>query len=237
MLTHRKNYKMPEKRPISTHIALNPNEVWSWDITWLNTTVKGLYFKLYMILDIYSRKIVGHEVWLNESSEHAKTLVKRALLSEDVKGEPLVLHSDNGSPMKGATFLATLEKLGVQSSFSRPRVSNDNAYSESLFKTMKYAPIYPKNGFDTLEEARQWIQRFVHWYNNEHYHSGINYVTPNDRHGFKDIEILEKRNKIYLRAKSRNPERWSGETKKFEYQESVALNPVKAEEHQLAISG
>jgi len=127
-LTHRRSSKSPEKRPITTHIATKPNEVWSWDITWLNTTVKGRYFKLYMIIDIFSRKIVGFEVWHSETSEHAKTLVKKALLKEKVKGKPLVLHSDNGAPMKGATFLATLEKLGVQSSFSRPRVSNDNAF-------------------------------------------------------------------------------------------------------------
>ena len=126
-LTHRRSSKSPEKRPITTHIATKPNEVWSWDITWLNTTVKGRYFKLYMIIDIFSRKKVGFEVWHSETSEHAKTLVKKALLKEKVKGKPLVLHSDNGAPMKGATFLATLEKLGVQSSFSRPRVSNDNA--------------------------------------------------------------------------------------------------------------
>jgi putative transposase len=236
-LTHRRISKAPEKRPITTHIAINPNEVWSWDITWLNTTVKGRYFKLYMILDIFSRKIVGFEVWHNETSEHAKTLVKKALLKEKVKGKPLVLHSDNGAPMKGATFLATLEKLGVQSSFSRPRVSNDNAFSESLFKTMKYAPVYPKKGFDTLEEARIWVIQFVHWYNKEHYHSGVNYVTPHDRHEGRDKSILDKRNQIIEEAKLNNPERWSRHSKTYQFQESVALNPTKEIEHQLAIGG
>lgn len=236
-LTHRRISKAPEKRPITTHIAIKPNEVWSWDITWLNTTVKGRYFKLYMILDIFSRKIVGFEVWHSETSEHAKTLVKKTLLKEKVKGKPLVLHSDNGAPMKGATFLATLEKLGVQSSFSRPRVSNDNAYSESLFKTMKYAPIYPKKGFDTLEEARIWVIQFVHWYNKKHYHSGVNYVTPHDRHEGRDKSILDKRNQIIKEAKLNNPERWSRHSKTYQFQESVALNPTKEIEHQLAISG
>jgi len=236
-LTHRRNSKVPEKRPITTHIAIKPNEVWSWDITWLNTTVKGRYFKLYMILDIFSRKIVGFEVWHSETSEHAKTLVKKTLLKEQENGEPLVLHSDNGAPMKGATFLATLEKLGIQSSFSRPRVSNDNAFSESLFKTMKYAPVYPKNGFDTLEEARIWVVQFVHWYNKEHYHSGINYVTPHDRHEGRDKSILDKRNQIIEEAKLNNPERWSRHSRNYEFQESVALNPTKEIEHQLAISG
>lgn len=236
-LTHRRSSKSPQRRPITTHIATKPNQVWSWDITWLNTTIKGRYFKLYMILDIFSRKIVGFEVWHSETSEHAKTLVKKALLKEKVKGKPLVLHSDNGAPMKGATFLATLEKLGVQSSFSRPRTSNDNAFSESLFKTMKYAPVYPKNGFNSLEEARIWVIQFVHWYNEEHYHSGINYVTPHARHEGKDQLILDKRNKIIKKAMMKNPERWSNKVKKYDFQKSVALNPTKDMEHQLAISG
>ena len=190
-----------------------------------------------MILDIFSRKIVGFEVWHSETSEYAKTLVKKTLLKEKVNGEPLVLHSDNGAPMKGTTFLVRLEKLGVQSSFSRPRVSNDDVYSESLFNIMKYAPIYPKKGFDTLEEARIWVIQFVHWYNKEHYHSGINYVTPHDRYEGRDKSILDKRNQIIKEAKFNNPERWSRHSKKYKFQESVALNLTKEIEHQLAISG
>jgi len=131
------------KRVPPTHIATAQNQVWTWDITWLDGSVKGLYFKLYLILDMFSRMIVGYEVWETENAEYAQILVKRALLSQKILGKPLILHSDNGSPMKAATFLATLEKLGVQSSFSRPRVSNDNPYSESLFKTMKYVPSFP----------------------------------------------------------------------------------------------
>lgn len=112
------------------------------------------YLQLSSGLHIFSRKIVGYETWENENAEYSQYLIKKAVLSEGIAGKPLVLHSDNGSPMKAATFLATLEKLGVQSSFSRPRVSNDNPYSESLFRTLKYRPKYPTNGFaDLLGQA------------------------------------------------------------------------------------
>ena len=124
--------------------------------------MKGLYFKLYLILDMFSRLIVGYEVWETEKAEYAQILVKRALLAQQILDSPLVLHSDNGGPMKAATFLATLEKLGVQSSFSRPRVSNDNPYSESLFKTMKYVPSFPNGGFVSIQEAREWVKAFVY---------------------------------------------------------------------------
>ena len=231
MVTHRGKARPGTPRALSTHIATRPNQVWTWDITWMHRDVKGLYYKLYMIVDIYSRKIVGYEVWEEENSVHSETLVKRALLSENIGGRPIVLHSDNGSAMKAATFLATLEKLGVQSSFSRPRVSNDNPYSEALFKTLKYIPIYPQNGFSTLEKARQWVKEFVHWYNNIHYHSGINYMTPNDRHNGKGKTIMNKRKEVYEKAKAQHPERWSRHTRNWNLPETVALNPVKESEH------
>ena len=118
-----------------------------------------------------------------------RNLLKKAVLSQEiaVKDKPLVLHSDNGSPMKGATFLATLEKLVVQSSFSRPRVNNDNPYSESLFKTMKYRLLYPDGGFKDLNKAREWVNKFVNWYNHQYLHSGINFITPYQRHYRLDI--------------------------------------------------
>lgn len=192
MQNHRGRFNKPMSRPISTHIAHNPNEVWTWDITWLHRDIRGLYFKLYMILDIYSRKIVASEVWEEENSKHAETLVKKALLSEGIAGRPLVLHSDNGSPMKASTFLATLEKLGVQSSFSRPRVSNDNGYSESLFKTLKYVPVYPEQGFTSIKEAREWVHKFVYWYNHVHYHSGLNFISTVQRHNRLCKAIIKK---------------------------------------------
>ena len=184
-----------------THIATAPNQVWTWDITWLNAHIKGQYYKLYLIIDMFSRLIVAYEVWETEKVEYAQHLIRKATLSQRITGKPLVLYSDNGSPMKAATFLATLEKLGIQSSFSRPRVSNDNPYSESLFKTMKYRPKYPYKGFSSIDEARKWVQRFVKWYNHMHLHSGINFITPNQRHHGLEKGIMEKRIKHMKKQK------------------------------------
>jgi transposase InsO family protein len=141
-------------------VATAPNQVYCWDITWLPGAVKGFYFYLYLILDLYSRKIVGWEVHENESSEHASVLVKHTYLREGIRNQPLVLHSDNGSPMKGASLMETLYRLNVVSSYSRPRVSNDNAYAESLFRTCKYRPDYPVKGFADITEAREWVFQF-----------------------------------------------------------------------------
>ena len=179
---------------------------------------------------MFSRFIVGYEVWETENAEYAQYLIKKATLSQGIAGKPLVLHSDNGSPMKAATFLATLEKLGVQSSFSRPRVSNDNPYSESLFKTMKYRPEYPSKGFASLEEAREWSEKFVNWYNYTHLHSGINFITPYQRHYGLDVKIMEKRIETYQEAKAKHPERWSKNIRDWSLPEYVSLNPMKEEE-------
>ena len=228
--TYRAKTKAPVKRVPPTHIATAQNQVWTWDITWLDGSVKGLYFKLYMILDMFSRMIVGYEVWETENAEYAKILVKRALLAQKISGKPLILHSDNGSPMKAATFLATLEKLGVQSSFSRPRVSNDNPYSESLFKTMKYVPSFPNGGFANILEAREWVTKFVYWYNHVHMHSGIKYLTPFQRHYSLDKNIIENRKRVYIMAKENHPERWSREIRNWDLPKYVSLNPIKVEE-------
>ncbi len=223
---HRSRVKVSIKREPPTHIATSPNEVWTWDITWLNASVKGQYYKLYLILDMFSRLIVGHEVWEEEKAEHAEYLIRKTTLSQGIAGRPLVLHSDNGSPMKAATFQATLEKLGVQSSFSRPRVSNDNPYSESLFKTMKYRPGYPFKGFSSLEESRVWVDKFVKWYNHEHLHSGINFLSPYQRHFGSDKEIMKIRIKTYEEARLKHPERWSGKIRDWSLPEYVTLNPM-----------
>jgi len=230
MITHRNKSKQPIKRPITTHVSTKPNQVWTWDITWLQGPIRGQYYKLYLIVDIYSRKIVGYEVWETENSDHAEYLIKKTVLSEGIMGRPLVLHSDNGSPMKAATFLATLEKLGVQSSFSRPRVSNDNPYSEALFKTLKYRPKYPNQGFSNIAEARKWVEKFVHWYNHCHLHSGINFVTPNQRHTGADISIMKNRIKTYEEARKKHPQRWAKAIRDWSLPEYVALNPIKDNE-------
>ena len=238
MQNHRGSSKFPGKaKEPETHIAYEPNRVWTWDITSLNTSVRGLYYKLYMIIDIFSRKIVGWEVWEEETGEHANELIEQAVMAEGARKNLLVLNSDNGSPMKASTMKAKLEMLGVAASYSRPRVSNDNPYSESLFRTCKYRPNYPKEAFKSLEESRQWVMEFVEWYNNIHYHSGINFTTPNSRHTGEAVKIMESRKKVYLAAKELHPERWSREIRSMELPEFVALNPVDEEKAKLRTTG
>jgi len=226
---HRGRSKKPSVKPLSTHKATGPNQVWMWDITYLPGAVKGIYYYLYLILDLYSRKIVGWEIWEEESAENASILMRRAVMSEGIvpQRHPLVLHSDNGSPMKGATLLETLYQLGITPSKSRPRVSNDNPYAESIFRTCKYRPSYPVKGFAVIEEARQWVLAFVRWYNKEHRHSGINFLTPEQRHTGQAPEILEKRHKVYEDARAKNPARWKRHTRDWTLDDEVYLNPEK----------
>jgi putative transposase len=231
-LTHRDRAKAPKNKRPEPVTATAPNQLWSWDITYLSTTVKGLYYYLYLIMDVYSRKIVGWEVYAEESAEHAASIARKAYLREGVAGGSLVLHSDNGSPMKGATMLGTLQKLGVTPSFSRPSVSNDNPYSEALFKTLKYRPCFPEKPFDSLEEARQWVAGFQKWYNEEHRHSALKFVTPGQRHRGEDAALLNQRAELYVVAKGRNPERWSGNTRNWTRPEEITLNPKKSPKSQ-----
>ena len=205
--------------------ATAPAQLFSWDITYLPTPIKGLYFYLYLFMDIFSRKVVGWQVYETESSELAADLMRDICARENVLPHQVVLHSDNGSPMKGATMLATLQSLGVMPSFSRPSVSNDNPYSESLFKTLKYRPIYPQRPFENLLAARQWVGTFASWYNNEHRHSAIGFVTPAQRHAGLDAGLLHKRTAVYEAAKKRHPERWSGTTRNWQPVGVVHLNP------------
>lgn len=221
---------VPQRRALITHRADGPNQLWCWDITWMPTTIRGRYFYWYMMKDVYSRMLVGNEVWDVESGEHASALLSKACLIEGTAGRPLVLHSDNGSTMKGALMRATMTDLSVESSFSRPRVSNDNAYAEALFRTAKYCPMWPERPFDTLDEARVWVQKFVAWYNAEHCHSGLKYVTPSQRHNGQADEVLTKRRAVYEQAKANNPSRWSGDTRNWKLAGSVYLNPERTEQ-------
>jgi putative transposase len=207
--------------------ATGPNQVWSWDITFLASSIRGAFYRLYLALDVFSRKIVGWEVHEDESADHASVLIRKACLAEGVHQDGLVLHSDNGGPMKGARMLATLQKLGVVPSFSRPSVSDDNPYSESLFRTLKYMPAYPSEPFESIEAARQWVHRFVQWYHNEHRHSAIRYVTPDQRHRGVDSELLKQREAVYEAARQRNPARWTGKTRNWSPVTKVWLNPPK----------
>ncbi len=203
--------------------------MWSWDITWLPGPVKGTFFYLYLILDIYSRKIVGWDVFGAENSERAAQVVRNAVWAEGCAQSPLVLHADNGSPMKGAMLKTTLEKLGIIASYSRPRVSNDNPFSEALFRTCKYRPDWPRDGFATIEQARDWVKSFADWYNNDHLHSAINFVTPTQRHAGNDSETLAKRTTLYAKARAANPSRWSGNTRNWSPAGPVWLNPDRTE--------
>jgi putative transposase len=208
--------------------AAGPNEIYSWDITYLLSLVKGHYYYLYMVMDIYSRKIVGWQVHDCESSSHAADLIEDIAYREKIDKNQLVIHSDNGSPMKGATLRAKMIDLEITPSYSRPRVSNDNPYSESLFKTVKYHYTFPDNPFTSLNEARIWVEKFVFWYNDEHQHSAIKFVTPNQRHNGLDKTILENRKKVIEQARRDHPERWNGrKTKNLTPIKVVYLNPVK----------
>ena len=189
------------------------------------------------MVDIYSRKIVGWEVYECESSDYAAEVLIKAKLKENLSSNhKLVLHSDNGSPMKGATMLATMQSLGVTPSFSRPAVSNDNPYSEALFKTLKYTPSYPEKAFSDIEQARVWVSHFVTWYNNEHRHSGLKYVTPQQRHLGLDINLLLQREQVYAKAKARNPSRWSGNTRNWQHEDLVHLNRINSDDNLSKIS-
>lgn len=227
-LTHRRSSKPNRHHKPKAYTAEGANQVWSWDISYLPTTVFGIYFYLYMVVDIFSRKIVSWSIHEHENGGHASGLITQACLDENISEEQLVLHSDNGKPMKGATMLSTLEKLGVIPSFSRPSVSDDNPYSESLFKTVKYHPSYPSaSRFDSIAEARFWMEQFVTWYNTQHLHSGLNFVTPQQRHLGTDKLILEKRHSVYQMAKRQVPARWSRNTRNWTLPATVTLNPDK----------
>ena len=209
------------------HIATGPLECWSWDITYLRSAVRGAFYYLYLIEDIWSRKIVGWAVHEEESMDLSAHLINDVATRLGCDRRGLVLHSDNGGPMKGSTMLATLKRLGIVESFSRPHVSDDNPYSESLFRTLKYRPAYPRGAFASLEAARNWVEDFVAWYNTEHLHSAIGFVTPEDRHAGRDVAILTRRRRVYEAARKRNPERWAGDTRNWDHVEVVKLNPER----------
>ena len=228
---HRGRAKAPRaSRPPTTHIATAPGQVWCWDMTYLPAaSVQGRWFYLYLILDIYSRKIVGWEVHAEDSAAHAAHVVNHAALAEGVHAmaSKPVLHGDNGATLKATTVLAMLNWLGAKPSYSRPRVSDDNAYAESLLRTAKYRPEFPVKGFAELDAARAWAKHFVRWYNVEHRHSGINYVSPEKRHAGDDGAILAARDALYKQAKQDRPQRWSGHTRNWKPIGAVTLNPER----------
>lgn len=222
---HRGRARPPTARPRG-HAATGPWQLGAWDITYLRSHLRGEFFYLYLVEDVWSRKILGWDVHDVESTDFAADLIER--IRKDNPGVDLrgwVLHSDNGGPMKGATMLATMHKLGIVPSFSRPRVSDDNAYAEALFRTLKYCPEYPSKGFATVDDARAWVARFVAWYNDVHLHSSIGFVTPSSRHAGDDIAILDERRKTYATARELQPARWSRHTRPWSRPAIVTLHP------------
>jgi len=226
---HREPTAAPTTRHRPTALtATGPNQVWSWDITYLRSPIRGQFYYLYVVTDVWSRAIVAWTVHATECSVRAAALIDAACAREGVARDQLTLHADNGSPMKGATMLATLQYLGVAQSFSRPSVSNDNPYSESLFGTCKRRPNFPSKPFASLEAATAWVTEFVRWYNTEHRHSGIRYVTPAQRHAGESHALLAQRAAVYAAAKAQRPERWSGATRNWRPIDEVVLNPAPA---------
>lgn len=227
LLSHRHKSKPRAHSRPEELLARNPNQVWSWDITYMNSPIRGAYYYLYMVEDVFSRMIVGWTIQEVESADHAGLLIDRICQEQGIAKGKLTLHSDNGGPMTGATMVATLDRLGVIPSLSRPAVSDDNPYSESLFKTLKYRPSYPDSAFSGIDQAREWVRGFVQWYNTEHLHSAIRFVTPSSRHLGLDQAILVKRSAVYEQAKHKHPRRWSGPTRNWTPITEVFLNPKK----------
>lgn len=223
LLRHRSESRPAQRRAKPEQLrATGPNQVFSWDVTYLPTRVKGIYLFLYMLVDVWSRKIVAWEIHDQESEEYAREFFRRVAAKQNLEG--VRLHSDNGNAMKAQTVLILLYSLGIGPSFSRPRVSNDNPYSESLFKTLKYVPGYPGR-FQDMQHAREWVASFVDWYNRRHLHSGIGYITPQQRHEGKVSEIMSRRNEVLQQAFERNPHRWSRHVKRWDEHPVVYLNP------------
>jgi len=194
--------------PIPVLEATGPNECWSWDITKLRGPARGVLYFLYTIIDIYSRRVVGWTIATRESEAVAHELIRKTCEREGVDPNQLTLHADRGSPMIAGSVAELLHDLGIHKSHSRPRVSNDNPYSEAHFKTLKYHPDYPDR-FDSLQAARAWCRDFFAWYNHEHYHSAIGYLHPADLHAGRETQILTKRQAVLDEAQQTHPARFT----------------------------
>jgi putative transposase len=212
-------------RATVVHHAGRANQVWSWDITYLPTLTRGRFLRLYLVMDVWSRRIVGWEVHEDELAERAATRIHRICTESGIDPNGLVLPSDNGKPMRGNTMIATLQSRGIVPSLSRPHVCNDNPYSEALFRTLKHTPAYPRLPFVSRDAAHQWVSRFVAWYNTDHRHSAIRYVTPDQRHSGTDVAILARRRWLYERARRKTPGRWSSRIRDWTPVATVVLNP------------
>ncbi len=236
-LAHRRVESPPQKRSKPRAlVATQPDQIYCWDITYLPTQLRGEYFYLYLFVDIFSRKVVGWQVFDCESAELAAELLEDICRRQGISPSQMTVHSDNGGPMKGEKMIATMQRLGVAHSRSRPAVSNDNAYSESLFRTLKYRPQFPLKPFEDLLQARRWVTELVSWYNEEHRHSAISFVTPAQRHAQVDEKMLQARAEVYEAARQKNPTRWSAQTRNWQFIDEVHLNPdsPQTKEHDVA---
>jgi putative transposase len=221
----RPHYTKPEL------LATAPDQLWSWDITKLKGPVKWTYYYLYVIIDIFSRYVVGWMVAHRELAVLAKKLIKETTKKQSIEPGQLVIHADRGSSMTSKQVAFLLADLGVTKSHSRPSVSNDNPYSESQFKTMKYRPEFPDR-FGSIEDARTFCQTFFPWYNTEHYHSGLGLLTPEDVHYGRAARIMEDREEVLMAAYEKHPERFKGRIPKpMLLPDAVWINkPLKSEE-------
>ena len=212
-------YKKPEL------LATGSNQVWSWDITKLLGPAKWTYFYLYVLLDIFSRYVVGWMVAPQESASLAKKLIEESCVKQSIRSGQLVIHSDRGPSMRSKPVALLLADLGVTKSHSRPHVSNDNPFSESQFKTMKYRPEFPER-FGSLEDARTFCRDFFSWYNTQHYHSGIGLLTPEQVHDGLAQQIVKERQEVLKRAYDKNPDRFKrGVPTPLTLPQAVWINP------------
>lgn len=215
------NYEKPEL------LTTLPNQLWSWDITKLRTGRKWSYHYLYVIIDVYSRYVVGWMVATKENALLAEQFIADTCYKEGIERDQLTIHADRGAAMKSKTVCQLMADLGVTKTHSRPHVSNDNPFSESQFKTLKYHSTFPKK-FETLEDAKHFLREWFHWYNNEHRHSGIEMLCPADVHHGRDQDILSKRQLILSDAYNRFPERFpKGKPQVKPLKRAVWINPPK----------
>jgi len=221
---HRRHYQKPEL------LATEPNQVWSWDITKLKGPVKWTYYYLYVIMDIFSRYVVGWMIAQREQGTLAKRLIEDTCEKQDIGPDQLIIHSDRGPSMKSKPVAFLLSDLGVTKSHNRPYVSNDNPYSEAQFKTLKYCPQFPGR-FGCIQDARSFCQQFFSWYNKEHRHSGIGLMTPEQVHYGLAQKVYEDRCQVLLSAYEKNPERFKGKVPKPHALPKAAwINKPKSEE-------
>ncbi len=215
------NYVKPEL------LATKPNELWSWDITKLLGPAKWTYYYLYVILDVFSRFVVGWLISERETANLAKELIAETCGRQGIQPDQLTIHADRGSSMTSKPVAFLMADLGVTKTHSRPHVSNDNPYSEAQFKTLKYQPDYPER-FGCQPDARSWAKDFFDWYNYDHHHSGLGLLTPADVHYDRAAVVIQQRQQVLQAAYQKNPERFvKGLPKPPELPEAVWINPPK----------